>query len=392
MEETRKIVDTGLRGVPVASTRIGYIDGETGKLLYRGYRIQDLAENATYEEIVHLLLWDKLPGSEELERLRQDLAREHPLPDDVIQGLKTRPASARPMDVLQAAVPMLANSDPDIDDPSKTAARNTAFRLVAKFPAIVAAWDRIRRGLEPMSPDPELGHAANFLYMLTGKKPDEEISRFLDICLILHAEHSFNASTFAAREVCSTRAHLYAAVAAAVGSLSGELHGGANARVMQTLLQIGSVEEIGGYVQRTLDEGGRIMGMGHAVYKTMDPRARILDPISRRMGERAGETKWYEMTKELEKKTQEAFRARKGKEIYPNVDFFSASVYYSMGIPIDLFTPVFAISRVAGWAAHVIEEQHAEASSKPVLYRPSSEYVGDYCGPEECEFVPLESR
>jgi citrate synthase len=185
---------------------------------------------------------------------------------------------------------------------------------------------------------------------------------------------------------------LYAAVAAAVGSLSGELHGGANARVMQTLLQIGSVEEIGGYVQRTLDEGGRIMGMGHAVYKTMDPRARILDPISRRMGERAGETKWYEMTKELEKKTQEAFRARKGKEIYPNVDFFSASVYYSMGIPIDLFTPVFAISRVAGWAAHVIEEQHAEASSKPVLYRPSSEYVGDYCGPEECEFVPLESR
>ena len=392
MEENRELVDTGLRGVPVASTRIGYIDGETGRLLYRGYRIQDLAENATYEEVVHLLLRETLPGPRELEKLRRDLAGERAVPDNVIRALKTLPENARPMDVLQAAVPMLAHGDPDIDDTSKAASRNIGFRLVARIPTIIAAWDRIRKGLEPVAPDPELGHAANLLYMLSGEKPDNEISRFLDICLILHAEHSFNASTFAAREVCSTRAHMYAAVAAAVGSLSGELHGGANARVMQTLLQIGSVQEVSGFVQRTLDEGGKIMGMGHAVYKTMDPRARILDPISRRLGEHAGETKWYEMTKELERQTQEAFRARKGSEIYPNVDFFSASVYYSMGIPIDLFTPVFAASRVAGWAAHIIEEQHAEASSKPVLYRPSSEYVGDYCGPDECEFVPLESR
>jgi len=392
MEETSKIVNTGLRGVPVASTRIGFIDGETGKLLYRGYRIQDLAKHATYEEVVHLLLWDRLPEKGELEGLRESLTRARSLPDDVIAALKTRPAGARPMDVLQAAVPMLAADDPDLDDTSKEASRRIGLRLVARFPTVVAAWDRIRNGLQPIPPDPELGHAANALYMLTGETPDQEIARVLDLCLILHAEHSFNASTFAAREVCSTRAHMYAAVAAAVGSLSGELHGGANARVMQTLMDIGSVDAVGDYVQRSLDSGGKIMGMGHAVYQTMDPRAEILDPVSRQLGERIGDTTWYQMTKELEHKTREAFYERKGRDIYPNVDFFSASVYYSMGFPVDLFTPLFAISRVAGWAAHIIEEQHAEASSKPVLYRPSSEYVGDYCGPDECEFVPMEQR
>ncbi|MEF8822484.1 MAG: citrate/2-methylcitrate synthase [Desulfohalobiaceae bacterium] len=392
MEETSKIVNTGLRGVPVASTRIGFIDGEAGKLLYRGYRIQDLAKYATYEEVVHLLLWDRLPEQGELERLREFLSRARSLPDDVMAALKTRPTGGRPMDVLQAAVPMLAADDPDIDDTSREASRRIGLRLVARFPAVVAAWDRIRNGLQPIPPDPELGHAANALYMLTGEAPDEEIARVLDLCLVLHAEHSFNASTFAAREVCSTRAHMYAAVAAAVGSLSGELHGGANARVMQTLMEVGSVDAVGDYVQRTLDSGGKIMGMGHAVYQTMDPRAEILGPVSRQLGERIGDTTWYQMTKELEHKTQEAFYERKGQDIYPNVDFFSASVYYSMGFPVDLFTPVFAISRVAGWAAHIIEEQHAEASSKPVLYRPSSEYVGDYCGPEECEFVPMEQR
>ena len=392
MEETSKIVNTGLRGVPVASTRIGFIDGETGKLLYRGYRIQDLAKHATYEEVVHLLLWDRLPEKGELEGLRESLTRARSLPDDVIAALKTRPAGARPMDVLQAAVPMLAADDPDLDDTSKEASRRIGLRLVARFPTVVAAWDRIRNGLQPIPPDSELGHAANALYMLTGETPDQEIARVLDLCLILHAEHSFNASTFAAREVCSTRAHMYAAVAAAVGSLSGELHGGANARVMQTLMDIGSVDAVGDYVQRSLDSGGKIMGMGHAVYQTMDPRAEILDPVSRQLGERIGDTTWYQMTKELEHKTREAFYERKGRDIYPNVDFFSASVYYSMGFPVDLFTPLFAISRVAGWAAHIIEEQHAEASSKPVLYRPSSEYVGDYCGPDECEFVPMEQR
>jgi citrate synthase len=242
-----------------------------------------------------------------------------------------------------------------------------------------------------VDPDPELGQAANLLYMLNGQRPDAEAARYMDICLILHAEHSLNASTFAAREVCSTRAHMYAAVGAAVGSLSGELHGGANARVMSMLQEIGSKERIEEYVRGTLDGGGKIMGMGHAVYRTMDPRARILAPISRRLGERSGNPEWYELSVELEGQTREYFRQQKGREIYPNVDFYSATVYSYLGIPVDLFTPVFAASRVAGWAAHVIEERHAEAA-ETALYRPSSEYVGDYCGPQECAFVPLERR
>ena len=392
MVETRDIINTGLRGVTVASTRISNVDGEAGKLIYRGYPIQDLAENATFEEIVHLLLYEKLPTKRELESLQQGLIEERTVPQEIIEALKTRPRDSQPMDILQAAPPMLANHDPEARTLTEENARDIGLKLIAKFPTLVAAWQRLRHDRAPVDPDPELGHAANFLYMLTGTRPDEEIARFLDICLILHADHTFNASTFAAREVCSTRAHMYSAVAAAVGSLSGELHGGANARVMQTLLDIGSPEAVEGYVTRLLDQGGKIMGLGHAVYKTMDPRARILDPISRRLGERINDSTWYQVSKKLEEKGREAFQKRKGKDIYPNVDFFSASVYHCLGIPIDLFTPVFAISRVSGWAAHVIEEQYAEAAPKPVLYRPSAEYVGEYCGPEECAFVPMDQR
>lgn len=376
----------------MASTRIGYVDGDAGKLLYRGYRIQDLAKHATYEEVVHLLLWDRLPDQGELEGLRKSLARTRGLPYDVGAALKALPAAAWPMDVLQAAVPMLACDDPDVADPTKEASRRSGLRLVARLPTLVAAWARIRKGLRPLDPDPELGHAANFLYMLTGMRPEVDIAGILDLCLVLHAEHSLNASTFAAREVCSTRAHMYAAIAAAAGSLSGDLHGGANARVMHMLTDIGSLDAVKGYVRRTLDRGGRIMGMGHAVYRTRDPRAGILEDVAGRLVRRMGEPTWFELAKEVERTTQEIFRERKGREIHPNVDFFSAPVYHAMGIPVDLFTPVFAVSRIAGWAAHVIEEQHAEASSEPVLYRPSSEYVGDYCGPGECEFVPLERR
>ncbi|MCF8039585.1 MAG: citrate synthase [Desulfohalobiaceae bacterium] len=392
MAETRDIINTGLRGVTVASTRISNVDGEAGKLIYRGYPIQDLAENATFEEIVHLLLYEKLPTNQELDSLQQSLIEERAVPQEIIEALKTRPRDSQPMDILQAAPPMLANHDPEARTLTEENARDIGIKLIAKFPTVVAAWQRLRHDRAPVDPDPELGHAANFLYMLTGTRPDEEIARFLDICLILHADHTFNASTFAAREVCSTRAHMYSAVAAAVGSLSGELHGGANARVMQTLLDIGSPEAVEDYVTRLLDQGGKIMGLGHAVYKTLDPRARILDPISRRLGERINDSTWYQVTKKLEEKGREAFQKRKGKDIYPNVDFFSASVYYCLGIPIDLFTPVFAISRVSGWAAHVIEEQYAEAAPKPVLYRPSAEYVGEYCGPEECAFVPMDQR
>ncbi|MFP3998641.1 MAG: citrate/2-methylcitrate synthase [Desulfobacterales bacterium] len=392
MTQSRDIINTGLRGVPVASTRICLVDGNAGKLVYRGYNITELAENATYEEVAYLLLFEHLPSEKELADFKNRIAKQTSLAPQLVAALKTRPENAMPMDILQACVPMLANHDSEAGVLTREKATDTAISLIAKFPALMAAWHRIRSGLEPLAPKPELSHAANFLFMLTGETPDKETARFMDICLVLHAEHSFNASTFSARQVASSRAHMYAAVAAAVGSLSGELHGGANARVMQMLLDIGSRDRVDNYVETRLKAGEKVMGMGHTVYKNGDPRAAILAPISRQMGKKTGNLKWYELSKAVSKKAAQVFRELKGAEIYPNVDFYSATIYYAMGLPIDLFTPVFAISRVSGWCAHIIEEQFAGAASKPVLYRPASEYVGEYCGPEECEFVPMEKR
>ena len=392
MDECRPILNTGLRGFTVASTKISDVDGAIGKLVYRGYLAKDLANTATFEEVVYLLLYERLPTEGELAELKETLATESVVPENVMKSLALSPAGALPMDVLQAAVMMLAQHDPDVQEYSKEAATRMGVRLIAKLPTIVAAWDRIRNGKPPLAPLPDLGLAANFLYMLTGEKPDEEIAGFFDTCLVLHAEHSFNASTFSARQVASTRAHIYAAVSGAVGSLSGALHGGANTRVMRMLQEIGSVENVEAYVKKILDTGGVIMGLGHAVYQTDDPRAHILAPMSQKMGARIGDTKWYDLSKHLEKTGKAAFKEKKGREIYVNVDFYSASLYYYMGIPVDLFTPVFAIARVAGWAAHVIEEQFAGAAPKPVLYRPEAEYIGDYCGPDECTFTPIGKR
>jgi len=392
MADSKEIINTGLRGVTVASTKICHVDSENSKLIYRGYLITDLAEKATYEEVAYLLLYEKLPNDEELRQFKAQLAKERPISDEVIDALKTRPKNSLPMDILQAAVPMLANHDPNPAELTVENAGRIAARLIAQFETIVAAWHRIRNDKAPVAPDPDLSHAGNFLYMMSGEKPDADMTHFMDTCLVLHAEHSFNASTFSARQVCSTRAHMYAAIAAAVGSLSGELHGGANARVMEMLKEIDSVDSIDDYVRSKLDAGGKIMGLGHAVYKNGDPRARILAPMSKRMGEKVNDTKWYELSETLEKKAKAAFKEKKGTDIFPNVDFYSASLYYAMGIPIDLFTPVFALARIAGWAAHVIEEQYAGAAPKPVLYRPASEYIGEYCGPEECAFVPMDER
>jgi citrate synthase len=392
MDDKKEILNTGLRGVTIASTRISDVDGAAGKLIYRGYLAKELAESASFEEIAYLLLYEKLPGKKELESFMAQLSGERSVSADVMSALKALPKDTEPMDILQAGVSMLASYDPDIRDQSQEASYRMAIRLIAKLSTLVAAWHRIRTGHEPVEPDPALSHAANFLYMLTGRIPDDDAARFFDTALVLHAEHSFNASTFAAREVASTRAHMYAAVSAAVGSLSGELHGGANVRVMEMLKKIESPDAVEPFVNEVLDSGGKIFGLGHAVYKTDDPRAKILAPMSKIMGERAGETKWYEMSKLLEEKGKEAFKQHKGTEIYVNVDFYSASLYFSMGIPMDLFTPVFAISRIAGWTAHVIEERFAGAAPKPVLYRPESEYVGDYCGQTECAFVPMDQR
>jgi citrate synthase len=392
MDESKVIVDTGLRGVTVASTRISDVDGLKGRLIYRGYLVGELAKRAGFEEVAYLLLYERLPGSEELAQFKQRLAAERSIPPSVVAALNTRPADSLPMDILQAGVSLLANHDAEAGVQTKEAAERKAVRLIAKFPVLLAAWGRIRQGMEPVEAAADLDHGANFLYMLSGERPAEDTAHFMDVALVLHAEHSFNASTFTARQVASTRAHMYASVSAAVGSLSGDLHGGANVRVMQMLKEIGSVDGVDDYIAAQLDAGKLIFGLGHAVYKVDDPRALILAPMSETMGRRIGEPQWFEISKVLEQKGKALFKERKGIDIFTNVDFYSASLYHAMGIPIDFFTPVFAVSRVAGWTAHVIEEQYAGAAEKPALYRPASDYVGDYCGPEECAFVPIDER
>jgi citrate synthase len=392
MEEKKEFMNTGLRGITIASTKISHVDGAAGKLVYRGYLAKDLAGKVSFEEVAYLLLYEKLPDEEELKHFVSLLSRERDIPQQLVSTMQNSPKDALPMDVLQSAVSILAQYDPDIRSTTREGADRMAIRLIAKFPTIVAYWDRIRNDKSVIAPNPDLNHAANFLYMLNGEIPDKELTDYFDVCLVLHAEHSFNASTFSARGVASTRAHMYAAVGAGVSSLSGALHGGANTRVMQMLLEIGSIDKVEGYVRKILETGGVIMGLGHAVYQTDDPRAHILAPMSKAMGERLGMPKWYEMSKALEQKGKEAFKEKKGRDIYVNVDFYSATLYYYMGIAVDLFTPVFAIARVAGWAAHILEEQFAGAAPKPALYRPESDYVGEYCGPDECAFVPIDER
>ncbi len=392
MDECIPTLNTGLRGIDVASSKICDVQGKEGKLIYRGYLIQDLAEKASFEEICFLLLYERLPQKKELEDFQESLKQKRSVPENVYSFLKTLPVDMNPMDVLQMATPLLIQNDPTVNESKIESTLYSAENLLAGLATITAAWDRIRNNKEIILPNSDLNHAANFLYMLNGKVPDDETAHFFDTGLVLHAEHSFNASTFTARQVASTRAHIYAAISAAIGSLSGALHGGANVRVMKMLKEIGSVEKIDAYINNVLSSGGLIMGLGHAVYQTDDPRAIILAPMSKRMGQIAGQPLWYELTKALEKKGKAAFKAKKQRDIYCNVDFYSASLFYGMGITTDLFSPLFAISRVSGWAAHVIEEQYAMAAPKPSLYRPGAAYVGDYCGPDECVYTDIDDR
>jgi len=392
MEERIDTKNIGLRGVKVADTRISDVDGEKGVLVYRGFNVVELARSSTFEEVSFLLLHDSLPKRDELKRFRSELVSERRIPDSLFEFMKILPISALPMDVLQASISILASYDTQLNDERKEANLKKALRLVAKLATIVAAWDRIRKGLPPVSPNFDISHAGNFLYMLKGTLPDPGVARDFDICLILHAEHSFNASTFAGREVASTHAHLYASVVAAIGALSGELHGGANSEVMKMLLEIEEAGRVKPWVAERLQRGGKVMGMGHAVYRTEDPRATILREICERMAVRTGEPRWCKLTQVIEATTKDEFKKLKGKEIYANVDLYSGSVYHMMGIPIDLFTPIFAISRISGWTAHIIEEKFAEAQPKPELYRPDADYIGNYCGPQACEFIPIEKR
>jgi citrate synthase len=392
MAETVRVKNVGLRGVTVADTKVSFIDGEKGILIYRGYRVEDLARNSSFLETAYLLLQGILPNREEQAAFTRQVGAAREIPDFVVESLKKLPRGAHPMDVLQAAIPILAMADPDLHDESREAAARKAVRLIARLPGIVAAWHRIRGGIELLPADDRLSHAGNFLWQLQGKKPEEEMARDLDVCLILHADHTFNASTFACREVASTRAHMYAAVTAGIGALSGSLHGGANAEVLKMLMEIQSERDIPGWVEKTLGEGRKIMGMGHAVYKTMDPRAAFLKEMGLRLGKKLGQEKWPRLSGEVEQAALKAFEQRGLKTLKPNVDFFSAPVYHLMGIPGDLMTPVFAVSRIAGWCALIIEEGFAEAQEKPALYRPQAEYVGQYCGLVGCSYEAPEDR
>ncbi|HXX56443.1 MAG TPA: citrate/2-methylcitrate synthase [Thermodesulfovibrionales bacterium] len=392
MNEPVRIKNTGLRGVTVADTKISFIDGERGILIYRGFRIEDLAQKSSFLETAYLLLHGALPDKKQLEAFTRQVTEERDVPDFLYESFKKLPKESHPMDVLQAAIPLLAMADPDLGKESRDANILKALRLIARLPVLIAAWQRIRAGLEPLPQDKNLPHAANFLWQLSGIKPDAEIAADLDTCLVLHADHTFNASTFACREVVSTRAHMYAGVAAGVGALSGSLHGGANAEVIKMLMNLSSEKDIPAWVKRQLDKGERIMGMGHAVYKTTDPRAKILKEMSYRLGKKLRRENWYRLSNELEEAALQEFERRGKATIKPNVDFYSASVYHMMGIPDDLMTAVFAMSRIAGWSAHIIEEKFAEAQEKPALYRPASEYVGDYCGLTGCVYTPLEDR
>jgi citrate synthase len=392
MNETVRVKNIGLRGVAVADTKVSFIDGEQGVLIYRGYRIEELAQHSSYMETAYLLLHGVLPDREQLAAFSRQVVEARQVPGFLHGSFHKWPPEAHPMDVLQASIPMLAMADPDLSVETREANVLKAIRLIARLPVIVATWHRVRKGLEPLPADDHLSHAANFLWQLHGRKPDEETAHDLDICLVLHADHTFNASTFACREVVSTKAHMYAGVAAGVGALSGSLHGGANAQVMKMLLELESEKDIAGWVKKQLGHGQRIMGMGHAVYRTTDPRAKFLKEMAYRLGKKLGQERWFQLSSGIEKAAIEEFEKRGQPTIKPNVDFYSAPVYHIMGIPGDLMTPIFAMSRIAGWCAHIIEEKFAEAQEKPALYRPKAEYVGHYCGLMGCTYEPIQAR
>lgn len=392
MMETVNVKNIGLRGVTVADTMVSFIDGKEGVLVYRGYRIEDLAKNSTFPEVAYLLLHEALPSIHQLADFNKQLQEARDVPAYLYESFKHFPVDADPMDVLQAGVPILAMADPELSDDTREANVRKAVRLIARLPELVAAWHRIRQGLEPLPADNSLSHTANFLWQLHGVKPSEKMAQILDTCLVLHADHTFNASTFSCRQVVSTRAHIYAGVSAGIGALSGSLHGGANAQVMKMLLSLTEENDIAGWVKKQLESGKRIMGMGHAVYKTMDPRAKFLKEMATGLGKETGQEKLVDLSMQIEQAALAEFEQRGKTEIKPNVDFYSASVYHLLGIPSDLMTPIFAISRIAGWTAHIIEEKTGEAQEKPALYRPKAEYVGQYCGLLGCTFESIEKR
>src|SRR5687767_6559972 len=370
----------GLEDVIATSSAICYLDGDRGVLAYCGYDIHDLARSATFEEVCYLLWHRRLPARAELGDLQSQLASARPLPEPILRLMRSLPP-VDGMDALRTLTSALAHYDSEANETSAAARYRTAVRLTAQVGTIVATWGRLRAGGGVIDPDPVMGHAANFLYMLTGERPNAIAIRAFDVALTLHADHELNASTFAARVAAATLTDVYSAIVAGIGALKGPLHGGANAEVMKMLLEIGQDapgERIDAYIRGKLAKKEKISGFGHRVYNAEDPRATHLRKMSKELGQKAGNTKWYEMSERIEAivKTE--------KKLYPNVDFYSASTYYTMGIPIDLYTPIFAVSRISGWTAHVLEQL---ANNR--LIRPRA----DYTGPSYPQtWIPLEQR
>ncbi|HYL28219.1 MAG TPA: citrate/2-methylcitrate synthase [Candidatus Nitrosotalea sp.] len=378
------VVDRGLEGVVVGSTQLSNVEGAIGRLTYRGYDIDDLAPNATFEEIVHLLLYGQLPNRQQLDSLKRELGSGRALPEPLINAMQNVPKTAWPMEVLRTVVSGLGLFSPVNAQGEHHSDVHAAIELIAKFPTIVAAWDRIRRGLDPVAPRTDLSQAANFLYMRSGKVPHEIEADALDTYFVLLADHSYNASTFAARVAASTRADIYASVTAALATLQGDLHGGAATAAFRIFNEVKSPENAEPYVREILENGKRIMGMGHREYKVRDPRARHLEAMAKELADYVGGERHYETARAVEDASRKVLQEKKpGNTIYANVDFYTAPVLADLGIPGDEFTCLFACGRVAGWTGHILEQL---ADNR--LIRPQASYDGPPAGP----YIPIEQR
>ncbi len=377
---TQTTAAKGLEGVVAATTEMSFIDGEKGVLEYVGIAIDDLARHSSFEETVFLLWNRRLPKKDELEAFTADLRSSYGLSEATLERVRSMPKSAEPMHALRTLISALALEDPSPNSTDLDEVRGKALRVLAQAPALVAAFDRMRRGEETISPDKDLSFAANFLYMLNGAKPTETMERAFDVCMILHADHGLNASTFAGRVIIATQSDIYSTLTGAVGALRGPLHGGANEGVMKMLNEIPTVDDVETYVMNKLSSKQRIMGFGHRVYKAYDPRATYLKTLAKQLAEDTGNMDLYEKSHAVE---QVMDREVASKGIYPNVDFYSATAYHCLGLKLDLFTPMFAMSRISGWAGHAIEQLEAAR-----LIRPKAEYVG----PHDVEYTPIERR
>jgi len=377
MTPTPSAAGKGLEGIIAAATRLSDVRGDVGELIYAGYDIHELAGKVTFEEVVHLLHYNHLPDEKELGELKSRLVAARELPRGVVEIIKTIPKSTPPMHAIRTAISALGCFDEQADNDSMDSNREKAMRLIAQIPIITAYFHRSRQKRSLLAPDPALGEAANFLYLMDGERPSQEKESTMDLCYVLHADHGMNASTFSARVTIATLSDMYSAITSAIGTLKGPLHGGANEGVIKMLQEIGSVDKVDAYIAECLAQKKKIMGIGHRIYKTLDPRAPHLQRMAKTLSAKLGEPKWIQMSERI------AQIMLKEKNLHANVDFYSATVYYSLGIPTDLFTPIFAIARTAGWTAHVLEQL---ADNR--LIRPQSVYTG----PVGLKVTPIRQR